>query len=115
MDEDTLDALRERLLAMREAIRGLADTRREGGAVVELDQTRTGRLSRMDALQVQAMAQAGDVRARQELQQIEVALRRIEDGEYGDCLGCGEAIADARLQARPTATLCVACAEARES
>lgn len=45
-----------------------------------------------------------------EIQQIRHALARIADGSYGTCARCGEAIADKRLEALPTATLCIACA-----
>lgn len=115
MESDTGQRIRDRLLAMRAAIESLEESRRSSSEVVELDQTRTGRLSRMDALQLQAMAQAGQARSQQELRRIEVALRRLEAGAWGDCLDCGEAIAPARLEANPTVTLCVSCASARET
>ena len=82
----------------------------EAAAVVEVDPQRVGRLSRMDALQQQAMAQDAERRRRQELARIEAALERVEEGEYGWCLSCGEPIAEARLELDPAATLCVACA-----
>jgi len=41
------------------------------------------------------------------------ALDRIADGTYGTCVGCGEAIAPGRLEARPEAALCIACASAK--
>ena len=77
---------------------------------VELDQQSVGRLSRMDALQVQAMAQAVDARRRVRLQRIEAALRRIDDGEYGYCAVCGEEIQPKRLAIEPTSERCVDCA-----
>ncbi len=45
------------------------------------------------------------------IQQLKAALQRIEDGSYGACSGCGEAIADGRLDALPETTLCVPCAD----
>lgn len=45
-----------------------------------------------------------------EIQQIRRALARIAEGSYGTCTRCGEAIALKRLEALPTATLCIACA-----
>ncbi len=105
---------RQRLLAMREAIEAVAESRADASEVVELDQARTGRLTRMDALQLQAMAKAGQARARVELARIDAALRRLDDGRYGDCLDCDEPIAAARLEANPTATRCVDCESARE-
>jgi DnaK suppressor protein len=52
-------------------------------APVKLDQDSVGRLSRIDAMQVQAMALAQSRRRQQELAAIEAASRRIEEGEYG--------------------------------
>ncbi|WP_028651343.1 TraR/DksA family transcriptional regulator [Nocardioides halotolerans] len=49
-------------------------------------------------------------RLQQHLADIEAAERRVEDGTYGICERCGAAIPDARLEARPTARTCVACA-----
>lgn len=99
---------------MREAVEGVADERAAAGKVVELDQARTGRLTRMDALQSQAMARAGQARAKVELARIDAALKRLEEGGFGACLECGEEIAPARLEADPTAPLCIDCASARE-
>lgn len=106
--------IRDRLLEMRAAIESLADSREASSETVELDQTRMGRLSRMDAMQLQAMAKAGQARAKLELARIDAALRRLDEGSFGECLDCGEAISEGRLEANPTATRCVDCAEARE-
>lgn len=89
--------------------------RREGSNTVELDQTRTGRLSRMDALQGQAMAKATAARAQQQVLRLRAALRRLDDGSYGDCVHCDEPIAPGRLQADPAAAICIDCAEKREA
>jgi RNA polymerase-binding protein DksA len=48
--------------------------------------------------------------AREHLAAIDEALRRLDEGGYGYCEGCGQPIAPERLAARPTATRCVACA-----
>ena len=81
-----------------------------GQATVELDQQAIGRLSRMDALQNQAMAKAGSVRRRTERTRLLAALSRLEEGEYGYCEACGDAIAEARLELDPAAAKCVDCA-----
>ncbi|MEU0096385.1 TraR/DksA C4-type zinc finger protein [Kribbella sp. NPDC006257] len=52
--------------------------------------------------------------ARDMLDQIERALSRIDDGTYGVCESCGQAIGKGRLQAFPRATLCVSCKEREE-
>lgn len=107
-DFETL--IRERIAELE----GLAESSRAATAVVELDQTRQGRLSRMDALQGQAMAQATEQRRLNEMNRLRAALERLQRGEFGECAGCGEDIAENRLRADPGTTLCLACAESRE-
>lgn len=80
-------------------------------APVELDQQSVGRLSRMDAIQGQALAQASDQRRQARRVALEMALRRLETGEFGECLDCGEAISLRRLEIYPAATLCISCAQ----
>ncbi len=77
---------------------------------VELDQQSVGRLSRMDALQRQALAQATARRRSARRTRINAALVRIEQGEYGYCLDCGEPIPKARLRLDPTLPTCIECA-----
>lgn len=48
------------------------------------------------------------------LLEIDEAMKRIEEGVYGVCEACGQAIAQRRLQAVPYARLCVKCQEASE-
>jgi RNA polymerase-binding transcription factor DksA len=45
-----------------------------------------------------------------EIASVKRALARIDDGTYGQCVRCGEPIADARLEAQPEAALCIGCA-----
>lgn len=82
----------------------------EGQATVELDQQAVGRLSRMDALQNQAMAKAGAARRDTERLRLHAALRLMDQGEYGYCEDCGDAIAPARLSLDPAVTRCIDCA-----
>ena len=77
---------------------------------VELDQTTQGRLSRMDALQVQEMALEQERRRGLELRRIGAALNRIDTGNYGYCASCGGKIETKRLRHDPSAPLCVTCA-----
>jgi len=55
-----------------------------------------------------------DNQAVTELGQVNEALKRLDDGEYGICTECEEPIAEARLKALPYATLCIQCAEEAE-
>lgn len=79
-------------------------------AVVELDQQSVGRLSRMDALQNQAMAQAHQSRRDLEVRRLQAALNRIDEGEFGFCEECGDPIPTGRLELDLAATRCVSCA-----
>lgn len=92
----------------------LAESSRAATATVELDQTRQGRLSRMDALQGQAMAKDAERRRGVEVRRLKAALERFERGEFGECLSCGEPIAEPRLRADPGATQCLDCASRAE-
>lgn len=106
---------REKLLKLRAELQAIAESGNESAGVVELDQSKVGRLSRMDAMQAQAMAQASADRRDQMLRRIEAALKRVDDDEYGYCLQCAEAIAPRRLDFDPTVTLCIDCASKAES
>ena len=98
------------LQARRAELLALIDTAAEASATVELDQQVQGRLSRMDAIQGQAMAQATWKRRRMEISQIDAALGRMEEGEFGYCVECGEEIAEKRLRLTPAVARCVECA-----
>ena len=77
---------------------------------VELDQQSVGRLSRMDALQSQAMAQAQQRRRDDVLKgSLQAALQRLKEEEFGYCLECGDEIEEARLLANPVVIKCMAC------
>ncbi|MEN8205920.1 MAG: TraR/DksA family transcriptional regulator [Pseudomonadota bacterium] len=114
MDDRHVEAFRLQLLQLQEDLSVLKATGEDAARVVELDQTSVGRLSRMDALQGQAMSQEQGRRRKLELQKISAALRRIETGDYGYCLACEEPIAIKRLALDPAATLCISCASERE-
>ena len=105
-------AFRKKLEARRDELTNLSDAAADARKPVELDQQSVGRLSRQDALQQQAMAKAQDARRGMELKKIDAALARIDEGEFGWCSECGEAIASKRLEIDPTLELCIACASA---
>jgi len=96
----------ERLQALRAAHETTANARRP----VELDQTSVGRLSRMDAMQGQALAIATDQRRQDEARRIESTIKRIDEDEYGYCIECGEDIGARRLAVDPTIPSCIRCA-----
>lgn len=106
--------MREKLLKLREELEAIAETGDESAAVVELDQTKVGRLSRMDAMQAQAMAKASADRRAAMLRGIDAALKRVDDGVYGLCVDCDEPIDPRRLEFDPTVLRCIDCASKLE-
>ena len=109
-----LEALRAALEAQRDELVTFFESGADAAEPVILDQQSVGRVSRIDAIQQQQMARANQQQAAATLRRIELALRRIDDGEFGYCLHCGEPIAYARLAVQPFATLCLECQEASE-
>lgn len=107
--------MRDKLLKLRAALEAAVETAEGSAAIVELDQSAVGRLSRMDAMQAQAMAHASGQRREEMLRRITAALQRIDDGEYGVCLKCAEPINPKRLEIDPTVLLCVDCASQSEN
>lgn len=110
LNDTETDAYRRRLIAESEALTAEDAASRDDRGTVELDQQSVGRLSRMDAMQRQAMAQATSRRRAGRRQRIAAALERINTSEFGYCEDCGEEIARARLDLDPTVTKCVSCA-----
>ena len=109
---DSPDSRRFRnlLLQRQKDLLDVVGTGRDAAGTVELDQSRVGRLSRMDALQSQAMSRETNRRREVELARIEAALGRLDNGEYGLCARCGEDIAEGRLLFDPATPLCIDCA-----
>lgn len=110
MNESEIARFRTRLLADLADLDTQDDAGAEGQKTVTLDQQSVGRLSRMDALQQQAMSKATAARRGQLRQRILAALARMDEGEYGFCTECGEEIPVKRLDLDPTVPTCVSCA-----
>lgn len=112
VDTQRFAALLHRRLADLDAVER---TGRDAARPVELDQTSVGRLSRMDALQQQAMALETERRRAAERLRIEAALQRIESGDYGNCVSCDEEITEKRLALDPAVPTCIRCAARGEA
>ena len=98
------------LISRRQRLSDLYKEVKAARRPVELDQTRVGRLSRMDSLQLDAMAEETARRRNAEIVQIDAALTRIENDEYGLCAKCGQKIGAKRLQLQPMVAFCLDCA-----
>lgn len=96
--------LREQLARSAEAVRPVA-----------LDQSSVGRLSRMDAMQQQAMVRATREKSRLRLAKCQQAIARADTGEYGFCVSCEEPIGYPRLAATPESPFCLDCQNQRRS
>ena len=105
-----LTMYKKHLLTLQEELTRLLEVTKTSRNPVELDQTSVGRLSRMDAMQAQAMQLETDRRRKQELVRIESALKRIETGDFGYCAICDDEIEEKRLLHDPTFPTCIGCA-----
>lgn len=114
LSEAQLATVADNLRRRRDELSALVKAHEDESRPVELDQAQQGRLTRMDALQGQAMAAETERRRQLELARIDAALGRLEAGTYGDCLRCGEPIANARLLNDPSTPLCIHCASRGE-
>ena len=112
--EPNIHKFKKLLITRRNLLEADLDLAQSSTKPVELDQARFGRLSRMDALQSQAMHQEELRRRKLELSRINNALKRIAENDYGFCLHCDEKIATKRLEFEPAATLCIHCANLQE-
>ena len=110
LTQEQIDHYRARLLEMAAEAEAQSESGAEARRPVTLDQQSVGRLSRMDALQGQAMAKAGEARRRALGTRVAAALRRLDEGEFGYCTECGDEISPARLDLDPTLPRCVSCA-----
>ena len=110
MDERKKKRFRELLQQRITEIQAAEEDTSEDRSPVKLDQQSVGRLSRMDALQVQAMALEASRRRAAELRRIEAAIARMDAGDYGFCIECGEEIPVRRLEFDPATPYCVDCA-----
>ncbi|SLN75702.1 TraR/DksA C4-type zinc finger protein [Roseisalinus antarcticus] len=109
-DADLADRYRPRLAAERAELEASSAATGADRRPVELDQQSVGRLSRMDALQGQAMAKGMEARRAGRLRAIAAALARIDAAEFGFCDECGDFIGFARLDLDPCAARCTGCA-----
>ncbi len=110
MSDVEADEVRATLEAKRREICALLGGTQEDAEPVALDQSQQGRLSRIDAMARRELAVAARRRRTQDLARIEAALQRLDQGEWGCCVRCGEDIEVGRLQLDPATPLCRGCA-----
>lgn len=109
LNKDDIQTLQSMLETLQNDLENLLDISKDAGSTVALDQSKVGRLSRMDALQQQAMAQANRADHTNRLHQVKQALNLMSEGDYGYCEACGKRIPLQRLLVKPESAYCVAC------
>ena len=114
MDAGTLGRLRTELVEERgqhvEFLEGHgADP--YGERVKDLDVGNDGFADSGQATEERGELLAQIEQARTRVHQLDDALGRIDDGTYGRCAECGQAIDEGRLEVRPLSVLCVDCAQ----
>jgi len=110
MNDHDLERFKQLLVLQQQELIVMKQASKDLIRPVSLDQSSVGRLSRMDAMQSQAMAQESKRRRDIQLTRITSALERIEEGEYGYCAVCAEEINRRRLEVDPANPFCVGCA-----
>jgi DnaK suppressor protein len=106
---------RRHLLARREELAQISEGSAQHRRPVELDQQAVGRVSRIDAIQMQEMSKATEARRQTELKRIDAALSRIAEGDFGFCVICDEEIEPKRLDFDPALPTCRGCAEGKRA
>jgi DnaK suppressor protein len=122
-DEDVAEALTDAeekelgadLANLRTELEQALTAVHDSAAPVQLDQQSVGRLSRMDAIQQQHMAQASQRQLQLRLQQTKAALALLSSSDYGYCRRCEEPIGYRRLKVRPETPFCLGCQEGQEN
>jgi DnaK suppressor protein len=114
LSEYQLRELRADLEQLQVELGGQLERIGDDSQPVQLDQQMVGRLSRMDAMQQQQMARASESHMRAHLSRVMLALKAMDEGEFGYCKSCDEPIGFPRLKVRPDSPLCVACQQANE-
>ena len=104
--------LEERRRELLNAVQGkIRDARAEGNKDRDvLDQGESSEVDIQEDIEFALIQMKSET-----LTKVEAALRRLEEGSYGDCFECGDEIAEARLRALPFAVRCKDCEEAREN
>jgi DnaK suppressor protein len=110
---EQVDAFRARLVELKATIQEALE-QSAGERPVERSGSAIGRLSRMDAMQVQEMAQMGRRQLDVRLKRIDASLQAIERGKFGVCRECKGPIDLRRLEALPEAPFCLPCQESFE-
>lgn len=115
VNELQIEGLLTKLKELRQELYAEVETLKKTASPVLLDQQAVGRVSRIDALQQQQVAHANLGQCQERINQIELALHKIDNEDYGYCEDCGNPIAAARLELHPESSLCINCQQQQEN
>lgn len=113
LNDEQLEQFRRRLTDAKADIKILLEQTQDDSKPVDLNLP-IGRLSRIDAIQMQGMAQMNRHQLEIRLKQVEASLSTFDRGTYGICRHCGEPIHIERLEVLPESPFCVDCQESFE-
>ncbi|HEX4540663.1 MAG TPA: TraR/DksA C4-type zinc finger protein, partial [Acidimicrobiales bacterium] len=110
-----VEAFRGQLGAEQDRLRALRDEFVDGGLTTQSEEESLAELSSSAQHQADIGTETFDrerdvsilEQVEAELADVELALRRLDDGTYGTCEACGRLIGDSRLEAKPEARLCL--------
>ena len=99
-------AIQERIQEIEGSLKSLGETAKPVEPDVSL-----GRLTRMDAIQIQKMQEANLEVAKLNIEKLKESLQKIDREDFGQCAYCKKMIGFERLKAMPETNMCIACAE----
>jgi DnaK suppressor protein len=105
----TADQLIELEIAARDLLEALAAKQAQTDTEPIAPDKAIGRLSRLDAMQIQEVAKEAKRRREQRMAELQDALYRMDVGKYGRCENCREWICYERLEAQPEVRFCGDC------
>ena len=108
MDPERLEGYATQLTALKSELQSEIDQSAAESSPVQLDGT-MGRISRMDAMQVQQLALEVKRQRLERLKQVDGAFLRVKKGRFGLCARCNNPISFPRLDAVPDTVFCLPC------
>lgn len=114
MDKKKLETFKKRLEERQQTLRKTVSRTEEDGRIADQD-TAQDIADRAASSYTKEFLFSQSNNERQLLQMVETALQRIREGEFGECVACGNEINAKRLEAVPWTRYCIACQEKLEN
>ena len=114
MDKKKLESFKKRLEERQQSLRKTVSRTEEDGRIADQD-TAQDIADRAASSYTKEFLFSQSNNERQLLQMVENALQRIREGEFGECVNCGNEINGKRLEAVPWTRYCISCQEKLEN